>query len=122
MLKIMDYKLRESLEGRTFYALTLQGGIEIVRSSSGGMYVTARKCSLPTTFDEATCASLLGHELPGKVERVECNPYEYTISQTGEVVMLTHRYEYVVVEEQPFQQEFIKMHNASVNEVKAERA
>jgi len=121
MLKIMDYKLRESLEGRTFYALTLQGGIEIVRSSSGGMYVTARKCSLPTTFDEATCVSLLGHELPGKVERVECEPYEYTIPQTGEIVLLTHRYEYVE-EELPVQQEFIKMYNTSMDAAKAERA
>jgi len=121
MLKIMDYKLRESLEGRTFYALTLQGGVEIVRSSNGGMYVTARKCSLPTTFDEATCVSLLGQELPGRVERVECEPYEYTIPQTGEDVILTHRYEYVN-EEQPVQQEFIKMFNNSIEEVKAERA
>ena len=120
MLKIIDYKLRESLEGRAFYALTLQGGIEIVRSSNGGMYATVRKCSLPTTFDEATCAALLGQELPGKVQRVECDPYEYTIPQTGEVVLLTHRYEYV--EEQPLQQEFIKMYNASAGEAKAERA
>jgi hypothetical protein len=121
MLKIMDYKLRESLEGRTFYALTLQGGIEIVKSSTGGMYVTIRKCSLPTTFDEPTCVSLLGHELPGKVEKVECEPYEYTIPQTGEVVLLTHRYEYVG-EELPAGQEIIRMHTDPVDLVKAQRA
>ena len=60
MLKIVGYKLRESLEGRTYYALTLQGGIEIVKSSTGDMFVTIRKCSLSTTFDEATCVSLIG--------------------------------------------------------------
>ena len=88
MLKITDYKLRESLEGRTFFALTLQGGIEIVKSSNGGNYVTVRKCSLPTTFNEATCVSLLGHELPGRVEKVECEPYEYAIPQTGKSLYL----------------------------------
>jgi hypothetical protein len=121
MLKIMDYKLRESLEGRTFHALTLQGGIEIIKSTCGGINVTIRKCSLPTTFDEPTCMSLIEQELPGKVERVECEPYEYTISQTGEVVLLNHRYE-CVGEELPAGQEVIRMHTDPVNLMKAQRA
>ncbi|HEX8335006.1 MAG TPA: hypothetical protein VF622_20440 [Segetibacter sp.] len=95
MVKIVGFNLRENTEGRQFFALILQGGIEIVKSSTGSSYVTIRKCSLPTTFDEETCKALIGQELPGSVQKVECEPYEYAIQQTGEVVVLTYRYEYV---------------------------
>jgi hypothetical protein len=58
-------------------------------------YVTARKASISSTFDELTCQALIGTELPGKVEKVNCEPYEYTIKDTGEVIVLTHRFDYV---------------------------
>jgi hypothetical protein len=47
------------------------------------------------TFDELTCQSLIGTELPGSVRKVECEEYEYTIKDTGEVITLSHRFEYV---------------------------
>lgn len=95
MVKITDYKLRESHDGKTFYALTLQGGLEIVKSSSGNSYLTAKSASMPTTFTETTCQTLIGTELPGSIKKVECEPYDYTIKETGEVIQLTYRYEYV---------------------------
>ena len=95
MVKVTDYKLRESLDGRSFFALTLQGGVEIVKSASGNSYATIKKASMPTTFDEATCQSLVGTELPGTIQKVDCEPYNYTIEATGEVILLAHRYEYV---------------------------
>src|SRR5687767_8375543 len=104
MVKITDYKLR-GLEGKSFFALTVQGGIEIVRSSNGNYYATVKKASLPTTFDEATCLSLSGTELPGSIQRVECEPYSYAIPETGEMIVLTHRYVYVE-DQQSFQQDF----------------
>lgn len=100
MVKIIGFSLRSNSEGKQFYALTLQGGLEVVKSSNGSSYVTIRKCSLPTTFDEATCNSLIGQELPGEIHKVDCDPYAYTIPVTGEVVTLTHRFEY---SEQPTQ-------------------
>ncbi len=59
-VKITDYKQRESMDGRQFYALTLQGGVEIVKSANGNAYATVKRASMPTTFDEATCQSLIG--------------------------------------------------------------
>ena len=93
-VKIIEFNLRENFEGEAFFALTLQGGVEIVKSANGGTYVTIRKCSLPTTFDDIVCQSLIGTELPGTIEKVECEPYTYNIPETGEVVQLHHRYEY----------------------------
>ena len=116
MVKIVDYAFRKAQDGREFFALTLQGGIEIVKSSNGSSYVTIRKCSLPTTFDEETCKSLIGQELPGSIQKVDCEPYDYIIEKTGEVIKLTHRFEYVT-HEIPSVTDFTKVYEPSSNGV-----
>lgn len=94
-VKITGYKLRESLNGNSFFALILAGGVEIVKSSSGNTYATVKTASMPSTFDEPTCKALVGMEMPGTIQKVDCEPYEYTIQETGEVILLSHRNEYV---------------------------
>lgn len=96
MVRIVNYQQRQAEDGRTFFVLELQGGIEMVKSQeTGKFYVTARKAVIPSTFDEVTCKALIGTELPGAVEKVECEPYEYVIKDTGEVITISHRFEYV---------------------------
>lgn len=96
MVKIVNYQKRENEEGKTFFTLELQGGIEVVKSKeSGKFYVTARKTNIPSTFDEMVCQSLIGSELPGIIVKVSCDPYEYTIKETQEVITLSHKYEYL---------------------------
>lgn len=96
MVRIVNYQQRQAEDGRTFFVLELQGGIEMVKSQeTGKFYVTARKATIPSTFDEMTCKALIGSELPGAVEKVECEPYEYVIKDTGEVITISHRFEYV---------------------------
>ena len=63
------------------------------------MYLTAKTARVPSTFDEMTCKSLIGEQLPGKVCKVETDPYEYALPDTGEIVSLRHRYEYLTEEE-----------------------
>jgi hypothetical protein len=102
MVRIVNYQKKVSEEGKVFFTLELQGGIEMVKSvQSGKFYLTARKVSMSTTFDENVCQSLIGTELPGEVKKVNCEPYEYTIKDTGEMITLTHRYEYFNGEETP---------------------
>lgn len=95
MVKIIGYKESLSSEGKTFMSLVLQGGVEIIHSASGNLYATARKANLASAFDEATCQSLVGTELAGSIEREDCDAYEYTNPQTGEVLTLFHRYVFV---------------------------
>lgn len=96
MVIILNYQKRQTEEGKDFFVLELQGGIEMIKSQeTGQMYITARKSSISSTFDELTCQSLIGTELPGSIEKVNCNPYEYTIRDTGEVIVLSHKFQYV---------------------------
>ncbi|MCW4470356.1 hypothetical protein OGH69_15385 [Flavobacterium sp. MFBS3-15] len=95
MVRIINYKERTSEDGKNFFVLEVQGGIEMVRShQTGKFYATARKASITSTFDELTCKALIGTEMPGKISKVECEPYEYTIRDTGEIITLTHRFDY----------------------------
>jgi hypothetical protein len=93
MVTIIDYATRMSSEGEPFIALILQGGISLVKSKETGMYyATTKKASLPSTFDEETAKSLVGQQLEGSVERVECEPYQIANEETGEVIDLNHRW------------------------------
>ena len=95
MVTIVNYAERESKEGKKFYSLTLQGGMDMVLSEeSGRYYATAKQASITSTFDEKTCQGLVGTKLPGKISRVKCDPFNYTVQETGEVISLTHRWAY----------------------------
>lgn len=96
MVKIVDHKTSVNKEGKEFISLKLQGGVTAIQSQqTGGFYLTANTCQIASTFDEETAKTLIGNEIPGRVVRVETEPYEYTIKQTGEVITLTHKFVYM---------------------------
>lgn len=95
MVRVIDYLQRVKDDGDSFFVLVLQGGVQMVKSKqTNKFYVTAKKATISSTFDENTCQALIGTELPGKIEKVQTEPYEFTIKETGEVVELDYRYEY----------------------------
>ena len=97
MVTVVDYALRKAKEdGREFIALVLQGGLSLVQSKqSGNFYATVKQCSIPSTFDEDTAKEFIGEKLPGNVQRMSCDAYEWTNKDTGEVLELSHRWVYV---------------------------
>jgi hypothetical protein len=95
MVTIKDYKKRETKEGDEFFVLVLQGGVVPVRSKeSNRMYFTAKTCTVASTFDEETCQQIIGQQFPGDIIKVETEPYEYALPETGEIITLEHRWEY----------------------------
>lgn len=95
MVTIVDYAQRANSEGKEFFALTLQGGIDMVLSKeTGRYYATAKRATVPSTFDEQTCKSLVGEKIPGVVVKEACDPYSYTVRETGEIIELSHHWVY----------------------------
>jgi len=117
MVTITGYAERESSkDGKKFYALTVQGGLEMVLSEeTGRYYATAKQASVTSTFDEKTCQGLVGTKLPGKISRVKCEPFEYTIRETGEIIKLDHRWTYspeeASLEETVYGREVVEVHS-----------
>lgn len=102
MVRIISYKTRQREDGTTFCALEVQGGIEMVLShKTQQYYATAKKTFISSTFDEPTCKALIGTELSGNVEKQECEPYEYVVKESGETIVLNHRFVYVPEENSP---------------------
>jgi hypothetical protein len=96
MVTIVDFVKRQNKEGVEFNSLILQGGIELVKShETQRYYATAKKASITSTFDDATCQGLIGTQIPGSVQRIETEPYDFTVKDTGEVLTLTHRWVYL---------------------------
>jgi hypothetical protein len=103
MVKIVAIEERYSKKGE-FKVLVLQGKVEVaISETSGRPYLTARKSSIPFTFSEEFAQSLIGTELPGDIERIECDEYEFQVPGTKKKLTFTHRFQYnatpVVLEE-----------------------
>lgn len=95
MVTVQSYAIRERKDGSTFITLQLTGGLEMLRSNAtGSMYATVRSCYVPSTLDLATAKSLIGTQLPGQIQKQECDPYEWVNKQSGEVMMLNYTYAY----------------------------
>lgn len=96
MVTVIDYAVRKKDGEKPYITLTLEGGIEMVQSqNTGRFYATVRTCVVSSTFDELTAQRLLGKEMPGSIVRVPCDNYEFTIPESGEVVSLAYRWDYV---------------------------
>ena len=96
MVTVINYSLKKGKEGKPFVSLELQGDMEMVQSmETGRFYATAKKCSVTSTFNEETAKTLIGKQIPGTIQRIETESYEYTVPETGEVILLQHTYQYV---------------------------
>jgi hypothetical protein len=96
MVKIVDYKTYQKDDGSEFHTLLIQSGVEAIKSKqTGRTYLTAKAARLSCTFNKETCESLIGSELPGEIAKVAVEPFEYTDKTTGEIITLSHRYEYI---------------------------
>ncbi len=96
MVTVVDFESAKKEDGKEFMLLILQGGVELIKSeATGRMYFTARTVKIPATFNQATCKSLIGSQFSGAIVKVQSEPYQYTLKESGEVIELSHRYEYV---------------------------
>ena len=94
MVTIVGVEERYSKNGE-FNVIVLQGKVEVaISKSSGRPYLTAKKTSVPFTFSEEMAQSLIGTELPGEIERVECDEYEFKVPGTKKKLIFTHRNQY----------------------------
>ena len=95
MVKVKNAFLREGKEGKSFVSLELTGDLELVQSqNTGRFYATTKRCFISSTFDLETAQSFIGKSMPGKIVRVICDPYEYKLPESGEMLLLGYSYQY----------------------------
>lgn len=97
MVTVIDYYTKQT-EDSTYNALILEGEPEFVTSPKTGMpYARASKCHVYSALSEEQCKAIIGKTFPGNIEKVKCEPYEYTVPETGEVLELDYSYQFVPV-------------------------
>ena len=100
MVRIVDYKTYQNDDGEDFFVLVVQGGLAAVKSKvSGKVYLTKQTARVSCTFDEETCKSLIGTEIPGQIRKMEVEPFEYTDEETGELRVINFRNQFISEEE-----------------------
>ena len=112
MVSVKEIKKAKNSNGEEFFGLIVQSGAVAVKSKkTGRIYLTAKTAFIATTFDEETASSMIGMEFEGTIRKVATEPFEYTIEETGEIVMLSHRWEYsdpaLEMEEQVVEEEAV---------------
>lgn len=94
MVTVRNAHLRQSENGQ-FVTLELAGEIELVQSQrTGRFYATSKRCFIASTFSFDQAKLFIGQKMPGSIIRVACDPYEYTVPESGEVITLGHTYSY----------------------------
>ena len=95
MVTVKEAHQRVGKDDKPFISLELIGGLELVQSqNTGRFYATTRRCYVSSTFNLETAKQFIGQKLPGKIVRIQCEPYEFTIPESGEVISLGFRYDF----------------------------
>lgn len=95
MVTIVGLEKRKADDGKEFNVMSLQGSVVVaISKATGKPYLTARKSSIPCTFDEILAKSLIGQSLPCEIERGEVDEYEFVVPGTKKKTKLNHSYRY----------------------------
>lgn len=96
MVTVVNIKKRQNANGEDFLTLELQGQVEMIKAvNTGKYYAHARKATITTTLNEATCKALIGTKFPGLIKKVDCDEYSYQVPGTTETIILNHQYQYI---------------------------
>ena len=95
MVTVSGVEQRKNAKQELFPVLIITGDLEIRTSKTTGKpYAAVRKMSIPCAFDEKVAQQMVGKQLKGEIQRLDCDPYDYANPDTGEIVKLTHTYQY----------------------------
>ena len=96
MVRITGFEKKQKKNGESFILLQLEGDLVMVQSdTTGRYYATTKKATMSSTLEESSARAMVGKEILGRIEKVNCQEYDFVIPETGELIKLSHRYEYV---------------------------
>lgn len=113
MVTITGFAKRKNTADQDFNVLILQGEVEFIKSrESGRFYATTKTCTISCTFNDLMCQGLIGKTLPGNIEKIQCDPYDYHLPGTDEIISLDYTYYYDPID-RTIEQEVFEMKPAA---------
>jgi hypothetical protein len=100
MVTITSIEQRKNPKTQEEYTVAvITGNVEVFTShSTGKPYLTAKKVLLPTTLDNAQAKLLIGQNLNGNIEKIECKPYDIKLAN-GKKISINHTYQFSPIPE-----------------------
>ncbi len=95
MVTVSSYSKKQNADGEDFIVLVLTGDLEFIQSKEGRLYATVKKANIASTFSEDVAKTMIGKQLPGSIDKQECEPYDYVVPETGKILELNYRWVYV---------------------------
>ena len=96
MVTVSNFFEMKNEAGESFVSLELSGDLELVQSQATGLfYATSRRCRINSTFNVELAKTMVGKTLSGNLIKIQCEEYDFTIQDTGEIVRMAHRYVYM---------------------------
>lgn len=96
MVKIIGSETKVNPKTKEQYnVIVLMGNVEVLKSKATGKpYLTSKRVIMPTTLTSEQAADLVGTNLPGDIEKVDCPEYEIKMPNSKKVVKITHTFQY----------------------------
>ena len=95
MVEIVNCKQVTTVEGKVFTSIEIQGNVRLVKSKlTENYYLAANKTRISSALSLDYCRTLIGQKLPGTIEKIDCEPYEYINPETNEALTLHHTFVY----------------------------
>jgi hypothetical protein len=96
MVKIIGTETKVNPKTKEQYnVIVLLGNVEILKSKSTGKpYLTAKKVTMPTTLTSQQAEELVGTNLPGAIEKVDCPEYEIKMPGSNKKVRISHTFQF----------------------------
>lgn len=94
MVTIVEVAERTAANGNVFCSVMVAGDASVHMNAEGKASLVALKASIPSNLPKDVLEGMIGNKLPGKVERVETEPYQWVNPNTGEEITLSHTYKY----------------------------
>ncbi|MGC1391237.1 MAG: hypothetical protein WA816_09380 [Bacteroidales bacterium] len=100
MVTITSIEQRKNPKTQAVYTVAIiTGNLEILTShSTGKPYLTTKSVMLPTTLNNDQAKLLVGQNLSGNIEKIECKPYDIKLAN-GKKISINHTYQFSPVPE-----------------------
>lgn len=98
MVTVTSYERRTAKSGKDYFLLTVEGDIEFKTTDNGSTFINRRRALIATMLDEDSVKLIVGTQLKGEIQKVECEPYQIEKSN-GEITTLNHRYQFIPQDE-----------------------
>lgn len=97
-VEVVSIEEKTGTNGETFRVVMVVAPPSVYTNEEGKSFLASPKVGIPSNLPFKDLKDLIGTKIPGKIERIKCEPYLWINPNTNEKITLNYQYKYVAVE------------------------